>query len=137
MLLPKSSALALFLSSSSMSSLASKAFLSSSIFACISTILSGETFFLPWEIQREPWSHTYCKINQMKLSHAHMLVSIHTLLTALNGDGEDSLAEPLEGLKHDAVEQASLPTALLSNQNSSIRSRSVDEDEFSLKQTEL
>ncbi|KAA8589039.1 hypothetical protein FQN60_010384 [Etheostoma spectabile] len=43
----KSSALALFLSSSSMSSLASNAFLSSSIFACISTILSGETFFLP------------------------------------------------------------------------------------------
>lgn len=42
-----SSALALFLSSSSMSSLASKAFLSSSILACISTILSGETFFLP------------------------------------------------------------------------------------------
>lgn len=32
---------------------------------------------------------TYCKINQMKFSHAHMLVSIHTLLTALDGDGED------------------------------------------------
>ena len=34
---------------------------------------------------------TYCKINQMKFSHADMLVSIHTLLTALDGDGEDSV----------------------------------------------
>lgn len=32
---------------------------------------------------------TYSKINQVKLSHAHNLVSIHTLLTAFNGDGED------------------------------------------------
>ena len=34
---------------------------------------------------------TYCKIDQMKFSHAHMLVSIHTFLTALDGDGEDSM----------------------------------------------
>lgn len=27
----------------------------------------------------------------MKLSHAHMLVTIYTLLTALNSDGEDSM----------------------------------------------
>lgn len=32
---------------------------------------------------------TYSKINQVKLPHAHNLVSIHALLTALNGDGED------------------------------------------------
>ena len=34
---------------------------------------------------------TYGKVNQMKLSHANMLVSINALLTALNGDGEDSM----------------------------------------------
>lgn len=30
-------------------------------------------------------------INQMKLSHAHMLISINALLTALNSDGEDGM----------------------------------------------
>lgn len=36
-------------------------------------------------------AYTYREIDQMKLSHADMLVSIHTLLTALDGDGEDSV----------------------------------------------
>ena len=27
----------------------------------------------------------------MEFAHAHMLVSIHTFLTALDGDGEDSV----------------------------------------------
>lgn len=40
----------------------------------------GNTFFS---------SDTYSKINQMKLSHAHNLVSIYALFTAFNGDGED------------------------------------------------
>lgn len=35
------------------------------------------------------FSDTYSKINQMKLSHAHNLVSIYALFTAFNGDGED------------------------------------------------
>lgn len=35
------------------------------------------------------FSDTYSKIHQVKLSHAHNLVSIHALLTAFNGDGED------------------------------------------------
>lgn len=35
--------------------------------------------------------YTYRQINQMKFSHAHMLISIYTLLTALDGDGENSM----------------------------------------------
>lgn len=35
--------------------------------------------------------NTYCQIDQMKLPHAHMLVTVYTLLTALDGDGEDSM----------------------------------------------
>lgn len=46
-------------------------------------------------------------------------------------------AEPLEGLKNTAVEQPCLPTDLLSNQNPPVRTRSVDEDDFTLKQTEF
>lgn len=34
---------------------------------------------------------TYCEINQMKFSHAHVLVSIHTFLAAFDGDGEDGV----------------------------------------------
>lgn len=41
--------------------------------------------------QNFPATDTYCKINQMKFSHADMLVSIHTLLTALDGNGEDGV----------------------------------------------
>lgn len=46
-------------------------------------------------------------------------------------------AEAFEGLKNTALEKSCLPAALLSNENPPIRSRSVDEDKLSLKQTEL
>lgn len=34
---------------------------------------------------------TYRKIHQVQFSHAHMLVPIETLLTALDRDGEDGV----------------------------------------------
>lgn len=46
-------------------------------------------------------------------------------------------AEPLQGLKNTAVEQPRLPAALMSDQDASIRPRSVDQDDLSLKQAEL
>lgn len=46
-------------------------------------------------------------------------------------------AELLEGLEHPSVEQARLPAALLSDQNTPVRSRPVDQDQLSLEQAEL
>lgn len=45
----------------------------------------------PPHASADPPGPTYSKIHKVQLAHAHVHVSIHPFLTALNGDSEDGV----------------------------------------------